>query len=1101
MYEFYKEKLCMPLACTRTILLTMKFTFFLLITVIMQVSANSYGQKVTLSEKNTRLEHIFNKIRVQTGYDFMFSGSTMRDTKTISINVRDAELKTVLDQLLTNQPLTFKIEDRSVVITRKSLKETVKNTTAGLAAILSGKVVNEQGLPLPGVTVTIIPEDKTKKTSSFFINNSGAVFTLNVEQNDLLQFSFIGYKTQEHLVSGLKQPVTIKMVSAVGSLDEIQVIAYGTTSRRLSTGAVSSITAEEIAKQPVSNPLLALQGRVSGAVITQNSGLPGGYVDVLIRGASSISSGTTPLFVIDGVPFNTGAPASVNGAGFNEVSGIAAPSVRLSPFSIINPDDIERIDILKDADATAIFGTKGANGAVMITTKRAKQGKTQLSVNLQQGFGEVAHFIPILNLEQYLNIRHQALKNDGLTPNATNAPDLLSWNQNEGVDWQRKYMGGTAQYTNINATLQGGDARTRMLLSTGYNRQTPVSPGRQSDQRASARLNVEHNSLDKKFNAVANINYGYNHSDMRTSDFSQFVFMPPNRPLYNADGSINWATIQNPEASLLKRYLGSTNSLTSNLNLRYILMSGLELQVNSGFNKSNTNQNQQSPAISESPRNAVPTNDANFGLIDNQFYSVEPQLNFNRKIGGGDLSLLIGTTFQNTAFVSTSINARQYINAQLLGAITGAANYRLTGNNNVYKYNSVFTRLNYNWQQKYIINGILRRDGSSRFGSDYSFGNFGSIGGAWIFTNEDFLKNKKSFLSFGKLKANWGITGNDLISDYLYLPLFKPSNVYQGQTTLASVNPANEKIRWETTQKLDLGIDLGFFNDRMLLNANYYYNRSNNQLGMLSLPVSTGYSGYMANFPARIDMQGVEFELNTTNVKSKNFNWKTSLNLTIPRSKIVSVSADFTGAATLPIGYPLSQFRGYIFDSIDPDTGIPLFRTTAGGTTATPTMDDLQWYGNTLPKAYGGIGNDFQYQGFTLSFFIQVMQQDGQTMPKPGSIGTATNLPAQFASGVWQKSGDIATFPKASTGLTAYSFLGSSNFGFGDNTFAKLRNISLAYALPAQWTKSVHVTNARIFANAQNVYTWTKAKYLFDPETGSATPPLRMITFGLNLSL
>jgi TonB-linked SusC/RagA family outer membrane protein len=1090
------------MACIQPILLTMKLTTLLMITVILQAGATSYAQKITLSEKNAGLESIFNKIRLQTGYDFMFSGSAIKDTKTVSINVRNAELSAVMDQLLRDQPLTYKIEDRSVVISRKTIKGMVKVTEVTPPSLLMGKVTDEKGAPLAGVTVTVIPADKRKKNTTFLSNNNGGAFVVSVEQDDLLQFSFIGYKTQEHLVSTLSQPVVIKMISSVGSLDEIQVIGYGTTSRRLNTGAVASINAEDIAKQPVANPLLALQGRVAGAVITQNSGLPGGFVDILIRGASSISSRTEPLYVIDGVPYNTGAPASVNGSGFNEVNGIAAPSGRMSPFNIVNSDDIERIDILKDADATAIFGTKGANGVVMITTKKARQGKTQLSLNLQQGIGRVPRLIPVLSLAEYLDIRRLAFKNDGLTPTAANARDLFTWSQTESTDWQKKYLDGNAQYTNINATVQGGDARTRVLLSTGYNRETTVFPGENSSQRLNVRLNADHNSLDKKLNINANISYGYNRSDLLSRDYASNAFLPPNLPLYNTDGTFNWSGGSNPEAELNQRYMGNTNSLISNLNIRYTLIEGLELQVNSGFNRSNTNQNQQQPAISQRPQTGtVLTDDANFGMIENQFYSVEPQLNYRRKIAKGNLTVLLGTTFQNTTFISTSINAKQYVNAQLLGGIEGAASYRLTGANSRYKYNSVFTRATYNWEDKYIVNANLRRDGSSRFGAEYAFGNFGSIGGAWLFTNENFLKDQTSFLSFGKLKANWGITGNDNIADYLYMPLYKSSGFYQGMVTLNSVNPANENIRWETTKKLDMGLDLGFFNDRLLFNANYYFNRSDNQLGLLALPVSTGYNNYMDNFPARIEAHGWEFELISNNVKKDNFSWKSNVNLTIPRTKIVSVSPDFTGAANLPIGYPLAQLRGYEFNSIDRATGRALYNKSTGGTTATPTMDDLKWYGNTLPIAYGGIGNDFQYRGLSLSFFIQVMHQNGYAQPRVASIGAyGRNLSSYYASGGWKQSGDETDFPKATTLLTG-SYLGSSDYGFGDNTYAKLRNISLAYALPASWTRNAHLTNVKVFANAQNVHTWSKSKYVFDPETNTSMPPLRVITFGLSLSL
>ncbi|WP_082784851.1 MULTISPECIES: SusC/RagA family TonB-linked outer membrane protein [Sphingobacterium] len=1079
----------------------------LLIITVSTLHSNAYAQKVSLNERNTSLVQVFNKIRAQTGYDFMFSGSAMKDTQKITINVRDMELKPVIDQILKDQPLDYKIEDKAVIISRKDAK-TATPPTPHIAAqsIVIGKVENEKGEPLIGVNVTIKSPDITKKPRTLTLHDNQGQFILPAEPTDILQFSFVGYQEQEHLVSSLSQPAIIKMESAIGTLDEVQVIAYGTTSKRLNTGAVSSITSEDIAKQPISNPLHALQGRVAGAVVTQASGLPGAQVNILIRSATSLRAGTTPLYVIDGVPFNAGAPASLNGAGTEEVGGISAPSIQLSPFSFINPDDIERMDILKDADATAIFGTKGANGAVLITTKKAKMGRTSLDLNLQQGTGSVAHFVPVLSLPQYLAIRRKAYENDGLTPTSTTpgAADLFLWSQTEGRDWQKEYMSGTAQFTNLNATLQGGDVRTKMLLSTSYNRQTTVAPGDQYNQRLSTRLNVDHQSADQKFSANATVTYAYSNSDMARTDFAQYWNLSPNRPLYEPDGKLNWANRINPDASLLQRYLGKTNSFISALNLNYRISPDLELRLNGGYNRTTTNQNGQMPDISQfpAPDSPVPTHNASFGIIDNQFYSVEPQLNYRRTISKGSLNVLLGVTFQNTDHVSNSIRAEKYINAQLLGAIPGATNYRLTGSDSQYKYNSVFARATYNWEQKYIFNGIVRRDGSSRFGSDYSFGNFGSIGGAWIFTNEAFLKESNSFLSFGKLKANWGVTGNDAISDYLYLSLFSTNSVYQGQTTLRPLNPSNPKIRWETTQKLDIGLDLGLFSDRLLLTSNFYFNTTNNQLAPTFLPSNTGFTNFLDNIPARIDMKGWEFELTSNNLRKRDFSWKTSLNLTIPRTKIVSISPDYTAAATLPLGYPLTQIRGYIFDSIDPATGVPLYQTAAGGTTTTPTLEDEQWIGNTQPKFYGGISNDFQYKGFSFSFFIEVMSRDGYTNPVMTSLGGANfNLSPYFLEGMWQQPGDIATIPKATNTPGGYPFIAQSTFGFEDNTYAKLRNMSAAYSLPIAWTNKIHVKNARLFVNAQNVFVWSKSKYVYDPETGLSTPPLRVITLGISASL
>ncbi|MGH2563958.1 MAG: SusC/RagA family TonB-linked outer membrane protein, partial [Ginsengibacter sp.] len=566
------------------------------------------------------------------------------------------------------------------------------------------------------------------------------------------------------------------------------------------------------------------------------------------------------LYIVDGVPFNitdNSVPANndLNGRGSFAANG------GLSPFNLINPADIERIDILKDADATAIYGTRGANGVVLITTKKGKVGKTKLDVNVYQGQGKVGHFIPMMNTTQYLQMRKEAYANDGLTPNSTNAPDLFLWDQNTNTNWQQKYLGGIGSVTDAQVTVSGGDQRTRFLLNTGYHRETPVFPGDYKDQRISTRLNVDHNSIDKKFNANVSVNYSFDNTNLLSLDLSTLYNIPPNLPLYNPDGSLYWnANFTNPESYLFVKYFGKTNNLIANTILRYTILPGLDIKASFGFNRVSMEQNTQSPAQSKNPLSGTPTNSATFANIDQKSYIFEPQATYTKNIFKGRLSALLGATFQNNVNTTLRLAGDNYSTSTLLGSITGAGTVGTPGYfYTQYRYSSGFGRLTYDWKSKYLLNAVFRRDGSSRFGPGKKFANFWDIGAGWVFSQETFAKSLK-FLSFGKLRGSYGVTGNDQIQDYLFRSFFNSAGTYQNNAALAPNQVENSTLHWQTTYKLEFGLDLAFLNNRIELTADYYRNRTPDQLGYLSLSSQTGFNSYASNFNAHIQNTGLEFE-------------------------------------------------------------------------------------------------------------------------------------------------------------------------------------------------------------------------------------------------
>ncbi|HJT74093.1 MAG TPA: SusC/RagA family TonB-linked outer membrane protein, partial [Chitinophaga sp.] len=680
--------------------------------------------------------------------------------------------------------------------------------------------------------------------------------------------------------------VTAVLKRALSKLDEVQVVAYGTTTQRFSTGAATTIKSIDIEKQPVTNILSALQGRMPGVLITSANGIPGSGTTMQIRGNNSISALSNPLYIVDGIPM----PAT-------SISNVPTATGSVSPMNGLNPLDVESVTILKDADATAIYGSRGSNGVVLITTKKGKAGKTKFDVNVYSGSSVATRVPKFMNTQQYLDIRKKAFAADNITPTTSNAQDLLLWDQNAYTNFPKLILGNTAPLTNAKASISGGNESTRFLLSTGYHHEGAVIFGDNHYNRVDGHINIDHSSADKRFNL--NTSVTYTSDDIKTlgSDPYLAVYAPPNFPHYDTTGNLYWikgnttAPLTNPWSYLNKTGKTKTDNFITNASLRYSIINGLNARVNMGFTKMNMSQQVTAPTTAYNPTSSSATkSSATFGNSKLQTYIVEPQLDYTKKIGLGILNALAGGTIQSSNAQSNSVTGINFTSNDLIESISAAAT--ITGTtltSSQYKYISGFGRLNYRWDDKYIINASFRRDGSSRFGPGRKFGNFWSIGGAWIFSEEKAVENILPALSFGKLRGSYGITGNDQINDYRYLETYTSNaQAYNGNLGLYANNIANPVYGWETNRKLEFAIDLGFLKDRILLTSAFYRSRSSNQLVQTALPAQSGFPYYQANLPALVQNTSWEFELSTINVNHKNFRWQSSFNITIPKNVLVS---------------------------------------------------------------------------------------------------------------------------------------------------------------------------------------------------------------------
>jgi TonB-linked SusC/RagA family outer membrane protein len=1100
----------------------MRLTTIILIASLMQVSAATFAQLVTLNKKNVQLETVLKDIRKQTGYDFYYDGQLTKGQK-IDIDVKQATVDEALNAAFKNLPLNYTIDGQIISITKKPATF-LDNIKAALASLdVHGRVVDEKGQPLAGVTI------RSKDGSHVTTTDRDGNFVLKrVDEKSIIVISFIGYLIKE--TDAITDLGTIQLKVSNSKLDEVQIIAYGSTSQRLSTGNVSTIKSEDINQSVSHNPLIAIQGRLPGVFIEQTTGFANGGVKVRIQGQNSLGSGLDPLYVVDNVPYpsqllpNNSASLGYSGSG----SGDRMPGASGNPLSFINPGDIESIDILKDADATAIYGSRAANGAILITTKKGKAGDTKVNFNLQQGYGEVGHRVKLLNTEQYLQMRSEALKNDGLSPSSNQggydfAPELILYNKNVNTDWQKILIGGTAHFTDLNSTISGGNDNTQFLFGLGYKRQTTVFPTDVADQKGSFHFSLTNTSPNKKLKFNFTTTYLYDADNSANTDpTNNSLILAPNGKPYNDDGSLYFETLANGNSAFpnpLRDFLNKSSSITKNLIansvIDYQFFKELSAKINIGYSDL-----QSSGKISTIAASQYPESRATFQGIGNydqgsiNTWIVEPQLNYKTVIAKGIVNALVGTTFQKQRNVGSRLYAIGFANDGLIGDINSAQTIYKNGSTaSLYSYNAFFSRLNYNWFDKYIFNINARTDGSSRFGSQNRFHTFGSAAAAWVFTNETFFKNVNPILSLGKLKASYGLTGNDQIGDYTYLNQYVSTAIsiksYQGGNNLQANGLPNPYLEWELTKKLNLGLDLSFFTDKLTLSSNYYRNSSSNLLSYSSLPSTTGNNGIIENFPGTLSNTGFEFAINWRSAADQSLVWSAGFNLTVPRNKLVAFPnlESSTSASTYIIGKSINIIKAYKYAGVNSETGIYQFLDKDGNIVSDPTTDQLNKSVilDPDPKFYGGFQSSISYHNLSIDILLQYVKQSAFSLSanSPGQI--LVNQPIQVLDR-WTQPGDKSSYEQFATGLRdatyyAESFVAQSDRDFKDASYLRLKNLSLSYTLPSRFAEKAKLKKARIYLQGQNLFTITNYIGL-DPETKSnSLPPLRFVAIGFQIEL
>jgi TonB-dependent starch-binding outer membrane protein SusC len=1068
----------------------------LTISIILMVHFDSVAQKVTIHEKAIPLSQALDLIRQRGRILLIYSQPELADAPLITIDCKHADVREALDRCFAGLHLGYVVEAGKYSVYRKV------GLDASLYKSLQGRVQNAEGEPLDGASV--IADGVSRQ-----ITRAGGRFGLPGRAlRTMVTISFLGYSPRQVcLTNDAFQVVILQPVAS--TLDNVVVQAYGHTTTRLATGSVVQVKGSEIAGQPEGNILESLEGRVPGLAIRQLNGVPGSAYGVLIRGRQSISQGTDPLVVIDNVP------VSANNGYLSLIgSGSAQGSTGASDLNGVPPAAIKSIEVLKGAAATAIYGSRGSNGVLLVTLKTGATGPIKWDVDVYTGADQAVRTSALMNTQQYLALRRQAVENDGLTVNASTVPEQYLWDSTRYTNFKKLTMGNTRQRQNARIELSGGDTNTVYLLSGSYHREAAVFPGVSSDQRMSLYGHLKQQSGNRRLQLNLSLLYSWEDNQLPIQDFTYFGTLAPNSPAFkDSSGQYRWSYNGIPYLNIPalenNRYQASVTNQFNHLEVSYDIWRGLVLRAHLGYYRIGSDEHSVMPIAGQDPASG-PTGQTTYTGNTGHSELAEGMAEYTRQAGPGRLQVLAGMNWQQQRTDFSAINASGYTSDLLLNAGAGNPTVTTTANSVVYRYEAGFGRIDYNIDDWYILTLSGSRDGSSRFGPGNQLGNFWAVGGAWIFGDEPFISNL-NWMSFGKLRGSIGTTGNDQIGDNSFAEVYTGTGVargFQGMQGVYPISLANNNLGWEVNYNEELALDLGFLQNKVLLSVTAYRDWTRNQLLYSSLPGQTGAPGVVSNLPADIVNEGLELFLQTYNRISERFRWVSTINLTVPVNRL----AAFPGldrssyANSLIVGQSLSVIEGYHYERVNPQTGLFQFRQGNHSDTLTVGAG-----GNLDLRYYGGCEQSLRYKDWQLDLFFEFRVQRGynpyvvlyQENP-PGFQGSdmQSNAYVQWLHR-WHQLGNLTQLEKvtesygspATAGI--YNYI-SSDAQVTDASFIRWKSMTLSYRLPVRWMRNV--TECRLYVEGENLLTYTHFP-VTDPETQDPTvlPPVRTLVAGINL--
>ncbi len=985
---------------------------------------------------------------------------------------------------------------------------------------VSGKVTSsEDGSALPGVN--IIEQGTTNGT----VTNMDGDFRLNVSSDDaILVFSFIGFLQKEVPVNGQSQ-INIVLEPDTKQLSEVIVTGYGTQLKQDLTGNIAKVSGEEVQNVPVPSFESAIQGRAPGVFIEAGNGKLGEAIKVRVRGSSSISASNQPLYVIDGIPITS----EDQGTNINQPT---------NPLVDLNFNDVASIEVLKDASAAAIYGSRAANGVIIITTKRGETGKTQINAGYQYGFSKPTRKIGFLNATEYRELYTEAtlrfLGVDPVTATPQDRIDAADFLENDvgisgflsdsvtNTNWEDLAF-QDAPYNQFNISAQGGDEKTQFYTGLTWLDQTGILIGNELS-KISGRINLDHHATEKLqfgggLNVVRTVNDRVNNDNAFATPM-QLVALSPIDPAYDAEtGEPNPNTIYYNGLIERKHAFFTTTVWRTfgNLYGAYEVLPGLTFRSEFGLDVLNQNEEQYQ---GRETQDGAPLG-VGFSRV-NQVINYNTNNYFNYQNMNSDVHSIgidVGMSFQSSQNNITSVQAKGFPDDRLNTIVSATETVAFGSSEEAFTFLSYFLRANYKFQNKYLLTLSSRVDASSKFGENNRYGFFPAVSAGWILSEESFLQNA-SLLSFLKLRASYGITGNAPASNFSSLGLFEGVN-YAGTSGLGTFALPSPDLKWETTAQTDVGIDFGFFDDRLTGEVDYYYKHTTDLLLSKTLPLTSGYTSIFKNIGS-MENKGIEVALNSQNLVGE-FTWSSSFNIAFNRNKVLDIEGSDIIAEPNRVreGEPLGVFVTRKYAGVDPQTGDALYDDGEGGTTSDYNAAPNLVIGNPNPDFVGGFTNDFMYQGFDLSVFFQFVY--GNQVYNDGGRFQSNNASGFFDNQTkdqmrrWQKPGDITDVPRADL-LSDVGTQTSSRY-MSDASYLRLKTVTLGYNFASGLIENVNLRSLRLFVTVQNLLTFTDYKG-WDPEvnylgTGRTqtnvnliqgidfytAPQARTFTFGVNVGL
>ena len=1088
--------------------------FSLMCMVFMQLPGRLYGQqRITLNERDIDIMQLLKKIEKQSGYTFFFNKRDVAEMQPVSIRVHDVPIDEALREIFEGQSCGFVIQDKIIVLTKRKLEgrdtgETTKSTNARSRQV-SGVVVDSIGRSIPGVSVLI------KGTRKGIATNTVGEFKLAVDFGDTLVFQMVGYEAKEQEVRN-QSFLKIELKFLYSDIDEVIAVGYGMQRKKMISSAITSIGRSAIADMIVTGVDKALQGKVPGVAVTNNSGEPGSGVTIRIRGTNSIGSGNDPLYVVDGVPLENTQTNNIN-VGQNRVNGM----------SHINPADIESVEILKDAAATSIYGARAANGVVLITTKRGKEGLGELTVDYHAGLSNVTGRYALLDAAEYAR-----MVNEGRAQLSVWQPEYSpyfseSFIQHPTVDtdWQDEIFRTAAIHEGY-AAFRGGTEKTRFLFSTGYTNQDGIIIGT-NFKRFNMRANIDHEvgkrlvlgtSLYAAFTdqmrskndgtpvggSSVNNNHIYGVSVLSTA-----LVKAPTIPVYLPDGTFSNDADQRDYGNPVRQAIGVDidNGVT-----RIIGTAHAKVGILPGFSfrsqLSGDIRSELENWLNPPQPNPYPGTDfrgqGSQRTFNQTSWYIENYFNYQLGISNHRVDFLTGSTVQQTVSENSFMLASGMTSGQIKTLNGGATIDIGTSDKQSYGIVSFFGRINYDYRGKYLLLVNARYDGSSRFGRNNRYGFFPSASVGWRISDEAFMESV-NFLDDWKLRASYGLTGNQEIGNYVArgtMVLGTGTNLGNNYTdgmggTIASL--PSPDLKWEETAQFNIGTDVGLFGNRLRVTADHYVKTTRDLLFQVPLAGSRGVGSKLENIGS-IENRGIELGLAGTLISNGRVTWWSDLNVSTNANKVLALidGADVIAENSIArVGEPISFFLYEREEFVDPSTGIIRFVDQNGN----GVRDDADRIlaGSPFPRYFGGFTNELSYKNIDFAVFFQFsygnsiynitrswVERLDLLAPQPTSI-IGPNVTREAYHNRWRQPGDQARYPRINyVGSTDPNFNLPHTGWLEDGSYLRLKSVTLGYSLPSEQLSRWGMKSARVYFTGNNLVTWTKYKG-FDPEVDHFT--------------